>query len=213
MSTACKFNSHRRCQRSLFRPPTKEAGRYSSCGYARNFTPLGDRAEYAVEAENTGRSPIIGLLLWSRPTAVTGFVVAVVVDAIKRMLRRRSKTHVGEEVLELQPPLSDLNAATAVAMVGLARYVSASLKHLRPCHMLGAATASVGSWHGGLSFSMKAAAACCVPCRKIRLPYLACCAALASTLPRPHQLPAWLTNRSNFFDHRQAAKHTIRQVC
>jgi hypothetical protein len=60
-------------------------------------------------------------LLFSRsPSAVSGFIVAVIVNAVKRMLRRRFNPHVFKEVFEgLQPAGTDCDPSPDVCFAFL----------------------------------------------------------------------------------------------
>lgn len=62
------------------------------------------------------RPPIIRLLLRICPTAVFGFVVAVVVRiAVDRRFTFRTRSHVGEKVIErMNPPITYFNPAPSV---------------------------------------------------------------------------------------------------
>jgi hypothetical protein len=49
-----------------------------------------------------------------RPTAIAGFVIAVVVDAVDGVLRRRTPSHVGEEIVKDKPALANRYAAPSI---------------------------------------------------------------------------------------------------
>ena len=85
---------------------------------------------------------ISALLLWGSPAAVAGLVVAVVVDAIDGMSRRRSLAHVRDEGGERLPSLTDANAPAAVPLVVRSLRVLASVFHGRPHTILGAGLAA-----------------------------------------------------------------------
>ena len=72
------------------------------------------------------------LLRTGRPAAVAGFVVAVVVDAIKRMYRRWTSSHVRQEVREVLPAVTYGNAPPAVIPIRRISRIAASLSHLLP---------------------------------------------------------------------------------
>ena len=76
-------------------------------------------------------APIERLLGGCRPAAVSGLVISVVIDAVKPHARRRL-AHVGEEVLEGEPPFADRNAAGAVIREPSVIRIAASLDHRRP---------------------------------------------------------------------------------
>jgi hypothetical protein len=67
------------------------------------------------------------------PAAVSGFIIAVVVDAVKRMLITGSRSHVSEEGAKIVlPSITDGNAPAAVMFKGFVVFVSASRFHLGP---------------------------------------------------------------------------------
>ena len=98
--------------------------------------------------------PVGALLLARRPAAVARLVVAVPIDPVDRVVEAGAWAHVGEEVFELQPPLADDYAATAVALEGRVSWVRAATAHrgpgsvgrrVRPAMLVtGRATAAVG---------------------------------------------------------------------
>lgn len=68
-----------------------------------------------------------------RPPAIPRLIISVVVRiAVNGMFWRRSRTHVGVEVLELAPAFTDCNSASAVAAPSRPVRVAASLPHTRP---------------------------------------------------------------------------------
>ena len=78
------------------------------------------------------RVPAIRVLLRARrPSAVAGFVIAVIVDAVE-CHSGRSFSHISSEVLELQPAFADSYSATAVKRVGGVPGVEATRDHPAP---------------------------------------------------------------------------------
>src|SRR4051812_15268100 len=71
------------------------------------------------------------LLAIGRPAAVARLVVAVVVDAVERPVRR-PLPHVAEEVLEGIPALADRDASPAVALVAGGVRGVAAVAHRAP---------------------------------------------------------------------------------
>ena len=77
---------------------------------------------------------VAGLFGRCRPTAIAGFVVAVVVDAVQRQLVR-SFTHVGEEVTKAVrslPSVADFDAASTVVFVKSIFGTTTPIKHSLP---------------------------------------------------------------------------------
>jgi hypothetical protein len=60
---------------------------------------------------------IVGLLLLRTPATITRCVVAIIVSPFE-LFALRLLSHVGEEVLELEPALADLDAASTVVVIG-----------------------------------------------------------------------------------------------
>ena|SRR5215467_15713105 len=65
------------------------------------------------------------------PTAIAWFVVAVIVDALKRVVVW-SWSHVGVKVFELLPALADFDAASTIVFVAWVVGVLAALPHAAP---------------------------------------------------------------------------------
>lgn len=87
--------------------------------YVRNsgsLRPLGHGKRQAAGGEFYRLSAVANLLSRSRPAAVLRAVIAVVVNAVDRVLGTWLRPHVGKEVLKrFQPSLADCDASTAVA--------------------------------------------------------------------------------------------------
>ncbi len=75
------------------------------------------------------------LFLRCRPPTIAGLVIAVVVWISVNGSPRRSFTHVVAEVLKLQPPLADSNAATTIAPVMQFSGIAAARQHRCPCRI------------------------------------------------------------------------------
>lgn len=71
------------------------------------------------------------------PTTVFGLVVPVVVDSLKRMSRRRARSHVLQERFVRIPPFTDTNAASAVVVEKSTTRAVAPISHVSPCAVLG----------------------------------------------------------------------------
>src|SRR6185503_696121 len=89
-------------------------------------------------------SPVVQLLLPSRPPAVTGFVVSIVVDAIDRMVRTGSPSHVSQKRLEaILPALAHPYPSTPVVLIGSVALVAAAVAHPLPDDVLPRMTLAV----------------------------------------------------------------------
>lgn len=88
---------------------------------------MGKRGRKGCGERNTGKvhevvvmaslASIRCLLFFGGPTAVAGFIVASVVDAIERQPPRRSVAHVGQEIFKGHPAIANGNPARAVVFV------------------------------------------------------------------------------------------------
>lgn len=84
---------------------------------------------------NGGRSvcSILRLFFPSRPLAVFGGIVPIIVDAVQRVLRRGPWSHIGEEVSKRRhPPAADYNPPASVSVVMDGLRVVASVLHALP---------------------------------------------------------------------------------
>src|SRR6185369_20091 len=95
--------------------------------------PIRRVARLASERQHPAVPPVALLLLSSRPPTVAGFVAAVVIDPVDRMLRRRAQPHVRHERVERVPPaIADRDAPAPVVAVGWIARVAASIPHRNP---------------------------------------------------------------------------------
>ena len=122
-------------------------------------------------------APILHLLTSRRPLAIGGVVIAIVVDAVDGVVRRRLKPHVGKEVRErMLPSVAHTDSSAAVVSVGVVLLVVAAITHVLPSDVLGRVGFSTASTSGptvavggealqGL-FEAKATATCGSPISK-----------------------------------------------
>lgn len=84
-------------------------------------------------------TPLVALLLGACcPSAIRRFVVAIIVDPIQRMIRRRAAAHVGEErFVGSHPSVTNDNPAPAVTGIPLVVRVNTALSHVYPRVILG----------------------------------------------------------------------------
>ena len=76
---------------------------------------------------------VVRLLLCCGPLAIGRFVMAFIVNAVKRVARGWSFAHVIEEGLErLTPRWADSNSSAAVANIGRQAWIFATLNHVLP---------------------------------------------------------------------------------
>lgn len=81
-------------------------------------------------------SPIRLLLFAGSPSAIAWFVVAVIIDALQREIRRRLTAHISDEILERLPSLANSDAAASVVYEVPSVGIHAPLFHCRPCDVL-----------------------------------------------------------------------------
>jgi hypothetical protein len=84
--------------------------------YADSLCPLCQGQPLAAELNESARPPVVVLFLLRCPAAVARFVIAVIVDAVKGVLRGRARTHVGQEVFKGRPPLTDFDTPASVVV-------------------------------------------------------------------------------------------------
>lgn len=77
-------------------------------------------------------SRVPGLLQRRCPANVTRLVIAVVVLAIERMLRCRTRTHVLQKCGEIIPACADFDAAATVVLEVVAAGIATALTHSLP---------------------------------------------------------------------------------
>lgn len=85
-----------------------------------------------------GLRSVAGLLDWGRPSAVAGFVVSVIVNAVNGRVRR-SLAHVVSEVFVGEPSFADRDPAPTIAGEVVDARISAAFSHRlpgseRPCY-------------------------------------------------------------------------------
>ena len=138
-----------RCSQSLFgRPALIEPGNDRSAIQPGKGSPLGDAQRFTVESDMSIRPAVSGLFDRRRPAAVARLVVAVVVDAIKLVLRRRFRPHVCKKVSEAgkpEPPIANLDAASPVAVVAIVAPIETAATHGRPRLVLAGAGSPPGT--------------------------------------------------------------------
>jgi hypothetical protein len=80
----------------------------------------------------TDLSAGLHLLALSSPTAIAGFVVTIVVDAVKLVSWSWARFHVGKKQREVEPPFADRDSTASIVMETFDLRIDASLKHARP---------------------------------------------------------------------------------
>lgn len=82
-----------------------------------------------------------GLFGARSPSAVVRFVIAIVVDAINRVMDRRTRPHISEEQSKIAPSFTDGNSSTSPFRILGMSLVQATLTHGQPRRVLNASIA------------------------------------------------------------------------
>lgn len=83
-----------------------------------SFTPFQQCHSFASKLHKNGGALIDRLLKQCGPSAIVRCIVAVVVNAVDRMIWRRRQTHICQEIIKQLPSVTHFNAAAAVIRVG-----------------------------------------------------------------------------------------------
>lgn len=107
--------------------------------------PVCEAQSLSVVGQVSGMAGVQRLLPWRGPSAVARFIVAIVVDAINRVLGRRLRSHVLVEVEKgVAPAIADGDATSAPFAKTRVLGIGASLNQTRPGAMLSSVIQSVG---------------------------------------------------------------------
>lgn len=88
---------------------------------------------FAVRKADDGFGSVLRLFCARSPSAIGGAVIAVIVNAVKRVKRRWHFAHVLQESLKgFSPFWADGNSAPAVPMIVGGFWIAASIPHARP---------------------------------------------------------------------------------
>ena len=75
---------------------------------------------------------VVGLFFGCRPTAVAGFVIAIVVNAVKAMKRAWASSHISDEIDIRCPAFAAGNSATSVSIIASVPWIVAPFAHGAP---------------------------------------------------------------------------------
>ncbi len=132
-------------ERLLKRPAASQPQFQCARLNAETGLPLRDRHAPAVELYKDVLALVVVLLKACRPTAIVRFIVPVIVDAVDAVLRRRARTHVGIEICEVVPSLTDLDPAPAIVGELVIGGVDAALADATPDAPFGGFCPPMGS--------------------------------------------------------------------
>lgn len=100
--------------------------------YPCDSRPFCECARDAIKGDYQRFLSIVGLFCRSGPAAILWTVIAIVINAIKRVGRSWSRSHVGKKLLKAMPPLADLDAAPTVPGIACVLGVRAARLHALP---------------------------------------------------------------------------------
>lgn len=141
-------NSYDRSENcALWVPSSVDARSNSRTANAADTPPLWGSFGLAANCQPAVVALVVSLLKLSSPSAIARFVVAVVIDALDFVARRRI-AHICIERGEGSPAFTDCNAASAIVFVRLRVRVIASISHPRPNNIDLSAFHSVQSVRG-----------------------------------------------------------------
>lgn len=129
-------------EQPFIRPPMLPAPIDRSGFCPKALDPLCDCERDAVSGDEAIAASVSSLLKPSGPTAVSRFVIHVVLDPIERHAVRRI-THIGVEICEALPPLAHLDPAPAISREISAIRLLASAQHEPPNHVCAGSGAPV----------------------------------------------------------------------
>jgi hypothetical protein len=129
--------------------------------HLQSSAPCRNRERFAVVRDHAVASLVLVLLLRRRPAAILRRVRAVVVAPIKRVQRRRTFAHVGEERGEIMlPSVAHHDAASAVAWIRRVVRIRTALLRARPALVRHRAALTVAVGDLCDSLAHRAAARC-----------------------------------------------------
>lgn len=122
-----------RGKRLFQRPAAFETQVKSNRMDAKNSCPLRDCLCDAVEGDKPARPPVIILNLFRSPSHIARFVIAIVVDSVKRMFRRWALSYIIKKRRKGLPAFTNRDASSAVVVVKPALRISTPASHSDPC--------------------------------------------------------------------------------
>lgn len=122
-----------RSQGAFERPSTLQPLQYSGVPYAKHFGPFAKVLSLSVQCQRVVTSLVVHLNEARRPLHIARFIAHVVIDPVKRVLRRWPRSDVFNEGRErCSPTLAHANTTAAVVVEILVSRIRATLVHVRP---------------------------------------------------------------------------------
>ena len=117
----------------LNRQPPIQAGVQRFFGHTKTLCPLRYRKGFPLVGESSVGASIVGLFRRCGPPTIARFIIAVGVDAVKRVRGTWPWPHVIIESLEgIAPPLAHGDTPAAIVFVAVTRWVGTPLNHVSP---------------------------------------------------------------------------------
>lgn len=145
--------------RIAVRPPIVKSLGDAVAWLFRSLSPFSDGLGFSVNGQSTGFFHALGvalLLAISSPSAISRFVVPIVVDTVNRdTVSFGFGSHVGDEVLKHLPTVTDSDASTSVVFPISSSGVGTSIPHIRPASVFNESFSPMpgsGSTMGGVVF-------------------------------------------------------------
>lgn len=132
MKFACDGSPDRNRKRVYRAPPVLYPAVKSGRVHTTFSSPLGERLNASVKSQATVHPLVVILSFMRGPFTVIGRVAKIIVDALKRVVCGRTRTHIKDEIREGIPPFTNPYSASAVIMVSTLRWVLTPLTHLLP---------------------------------------------------------------------------------
>lgn len=100
--------------------------------------PLGESKDLAPKRDRVISSRVVRLFVWRRPARIAGFIVAIIVSTLNRVLRTRPRSYVAQECRKVLPPcVTHADASAAVISVLLVSLAIAPSFDAAPDRVLG----------------------------------------------------------------------------
>lgn len=150
--------ANRRSQDALKRPLKRQPRSQRFVGYANDRGPLADRVRPAIEGQVMVPPRVVVLIGACRPSTIVRRIRTVVINAVERVVRRGTRTHVANKGRELVPRLADDDPARPIVGEVLHPGIMATAFHSLPHAVFFRARAAMRSGAAAFLFSVQAAA-------------------------------------------------------
>lgn len=147
-------------QRLFGRPTAVQAIPQRVCRDANMLRPVDHAHCRTVVSQHPVCTSVASLLLARSPSCIPWFVVAIVIwEAVECVLVARTRPHVHKKVFKREPPVTHIDAASAVPMVVAILCVTASFEHVLPRQIFRCANTSLAVSRAGTSCALSALSA------------------------------------------------------